>query len=126
MTKTIYSILAGLLAYAIIGKLGLHLLKIYWSNYALREIDKSYTLTMLLSRQVVGIAASVIAGVTSTKLSSNNKRSAWLVGVIIFGLAAYHHLFNVWNDYPVWYHLAYLLPIVPVVGLSQYLVGKNK
>ena len=120
-SKTMFfGVLAGLSAYMIIGSIGLYLLKICWADYASSSIDKSYTLAMLLSRLFVGILASICTGISTTKIANNSVRSAWFVGAIVFCGAAYIHFVRVWIDYPVWYHFAYLLPIIPVIGISHY------
>lgn len=124
--KVFLGILAGLAAYAIIGSLGLYLLKISWAAYAIASENKSYTLPMLLSRILVGILASIAAGISAAKISNDKGKSAWFAGVIVFCWAAYIHIFKVWTDYPIWYHLAYLLPIIPIIGLSHYLFTNGK
>ena len=80
---------------------------------------------MLLSRLLIGILASVFAGIIATKTANDEGKSAWTVGVIILCIASYIHFFKVWKDYPAWYHLAYLLPIIPITGLSRILFPKN-
>lgn len=120
-------ILAGLIAYTIIGSLGLYLLRISWADYAIHSRDKSYTLEMLLSRLSIGILAAVASGISAAKIANDNGRSAWFVGAILFCVGSYFH-FNtaVWTEYPVWYHFAYVLPIIPITGLSNYYFCKRK
>jgi hypothetical protein len=125
-TKNIIGILTGLIAYLIIGSLGLYLLRISWNDYAIAHKDKSYTLVMLISRLSVGMIASIIAGISTTKITSDKGKCAWIVGTIVFCVAAYYHFFWVWADYPVWYHFVYLLPIMPTIGLSYYFFCKRK
>jgi hypothetical protein len=122
--KTFYGMLSGLIVYAIIGSFGLYLLLKCWPAYNIASKDKSYTLYMLLSRLSIGIISSVLAGIIATKIA--NAKSAWLVGAIVFCFAAYTHLFRVWTDYPAWYHFSYLLPIIPITGLSHYFIYKNE
>ncbi|MVM36239.1 hypothetical protein GO755_39885 [Spirosoma sp. HMF4905] len=129
-TKTtrnlIFGILAGLIAYMIIGKLGLYLLHIGWADYATHSKDKSYTLGMLLSRLFIGLVASITASITTTKIANDNGKSAWFVGAVVFCVGSYiHFLTTVWGDYPSWYHFAYVLPIIPITGLSNYLLAKE-
>jgi hypothetical protein len=124
--KVFLGILTGLIAYMIIGLLGLYLLRISWADYAISNKDKSYTLIMLLSRLFVGIIAAIVAGISATKIANDNGKSAWYVGAIVFCVAAYDHFFRIWNDYPAWYHFAYLLPLLPVIGLSGYFIHKRK
>jgi hypothetical protein len=124
--QIIIGILAGLIAYMIIGSLGLYLLRFSWNDYAIAYKDKSYTLVMLLSRLSVGMIASIIAGISTTKITNDKGKSTWIVGAIVFCVAAYVHFFWVWADYPVWYHFVYLLPIIPTIGLSHYFFCKKK
>ena len=121
-----YGILAGLIIYIIIGSIGLYLLRISWDDYSIASKDKSYTFEMLLCRLFVGLITSIIAGISTTKITNDKGKSAWFVGTIIFCVAAYIHFIQVWTDYPSWYHFAYLLPIIPITGLSHYFFYKSK
>lgn len=121
-----FGLLAGLIAYALVGKLGLHLLQLSWADYAAHSSDKSYTLPMLLARLIVGLLAAVVASVMATKLANDAGKSAWWVGALVFIGGSYVHLLTaVWTEYPIWYHWAYLLPILPVIGLSHSLLEKH-
>ena len=124
--KTLYGILSGIIVYAVVGLSGLYLLRICWTDYAIAARDKSYTVGMLLSRLLVGLLASVLAGIVATKVADEKADTAWRVGAIVFCVAAYIHFLRVWADYPEWYHFAYLLPIIPVTGISHYLFSKRK
>ena len=118
--NTLNGTLSGLIAYVIIGSFGLYLLLRCWPDYSLASKDKSYSFEMLLSRLSIGILASLFAGIITTKIAKDKGKSAWIVGVIVFFIAGYIHFFRVWQDYPIWYHFAYLVPIIPVTGLSPY------
>jgi len=124
--KKIYGILSGLTVYIIVGSIGLYLLCTCWPDYAIASKDKSYTFEMLLSRLLIGILASVFAGIIATKIANDEGKSGWFVGAIVFCIAAYIHFFRVWTDYPAWYHFAYLLPIIPITGLSHYFICKKE
>ena len=51
--------------------------------------------------------ATVVAG---------DKRFAWIAGGLILALSIPSHLYPgyVWDDYPAWYHIVYLLSILPI------------
>jgi uncharacterized membrane protein YeaQ/YmgE (transglycosylase-associated protein family) len=122
----IFGIFAGLIAYAMIGSFGLFMLRISWADYAIASEDKSYTSTMMIFRLSVGILAAIMAGISATKMANDEGKSAWFVGVILFCVGSYNHfLTSVWTDYPVWYHLGFVIPIIPVIGLSRHLFAKN-
>lgn len=65
-------LVAGVFAYALVGKLGLYLLLISWRDYATHSIDKSYTLPMLFARLLVGLLAATVASISATKLASDS------------------------------------------------------
>jgi ABC-type multidrug transport system permease subunit len=123
---TIYGVLCGLIAYSITGSIGLFLLLNCWPAYAIASKDKSYTFEMLLLRLLAGLLAAVLAGISVARIANNREKSAWLAGIIVLAVASYIHFFRVWADYPRWYHMAYLLPVVPVISLSNYLFSKRK
>jgi hypothetical protein len=121
-----FGILAGLIAYAMIGSFGLFILRISWADYAIASKDKSYTSTMMIFRLSVGILAATFAGISATKIANDEGKSAWFVGIIIFCVSSYNHfLTSVWTDYPIWYHFAFVLPIIPVTGLSRYVLVRK-
>ncbi|WP_374948141.1 hypothetical protein [Mucilaginibacter sp.] len=122
LRNTIAGVISGLVAYSAIGKLGLYLLQLSWAEYAVHNTDKKYTVTMLLARLVMGMLAAIAAGIICAILAKDKGKSAWLVSVIVFLVAAYIHLLTaVWMEYPVWYHFTYLLPIIPTIMLSHHL-----
>ena len=47
---------------------------------------------------------------------SGNKHIPWVAGGLILALSIPPHLYpgSVWDDYPAWYHIVYLLSILPI------------
>lgn len=81
---------------------------------------------MLFARLLVGLLAATTASISATKLANDSGKSAWVVGTLVLIVASYIHLLTaVWREYPVWYHWAYLLPILPVTGLIHSLLRKR-
>jgi hypothetical protein len=92
-TKSVgFGLLAGLFAYALVGKLGLYILLISWMDYATHSTDKSYTLPMLLARLLVGLLAATTASISATKLANDSGKSAWVVGALVFITGLSHFL----------------------------------
>ena len=122
----IFGVVFGLIAYCFVGKLGLYLLQIIWYEYAIHDKDKLYTFKMFLSRLFMGVLAAISASIIATKVADDRGKSAWFVGAIVFFVASYIHLLTVvWTEYPVWYHFAYLLPIIPIIGLGHRIFKKK-
>jgi hypothetical protein len=94
---------------------GFVLLRASWPDYALADPDKAYTLPMLFVR--LFIFSSMIAATSGVAtLVSGKKYISWVAGGLILAISIPPHLYPgyVWNDYPAWYHIAYLLSILPI------------
>ena len=94
---------------------GFAMLRMIWPGYALAEPEKAYTLAMLFVRLL--IFSSMIAATSGVAtLVIGDKRVAWIAGGLILALSIPAHLYPgyVWDDYPAWYHIVYLLSILPI------------
>jgi hypothetical protein len=70
---------------------------------------------MLFVRLVI-FSAMIAATAGVATLAARDKRVAWIAGGLILALSIPPHLYPgyVWNDYPAWYHIVYLLSILPI------------
>jgi hypothetical protein len=105
----------GLAAWAVIGSLGLLVLRSTWPAYAAAEPVKAYTLAMLCARLGVACIACLAAA----------PAGAWAAGTLLVVLSLPVHLFEVWRDYPAWYHVVYLSLLVPITGIGGFLSVPN-
>jgi hypothetical protein len=94
-----------------------------WPEYAAAEPHKHYTLTMLFVRLAVGALGTAVAACATTIVAGDKGRAAWWLGALFFLLSLPDHVYPGYalNDYPVWYHVTYLLYLVPVAVLSARL-----
>ena len=98
---------------------GFALLRASWPDYVLADPEKDYTLTMLFVR--LFIFSSMIAATSGVAaLVAGDKRFAWIAGAVILALSIPAHLYPgyVWDDYPAWYHIVYLVSIVPIAVIA--------
>ncbi len=120
------AVLGGLASFLIIGATGLAALRLGWADYARAEPTKAYTFGMLIARLTIALIASATAGVVATKIARTGAGAAWWVGVFLLAGSAPIHLVTQWADYRAWYHFAYLLPLIPVTGLSGAFVTATR
>lgn len=101
-------------------------LRASWPAYLAAEPDKAYTLPMLLARLAI-FSTTIFAASAAAALSARDVRLAWLAGAVIFLLSVPPHLYpgTVWDDYPVWYHLAYLASIFPIAVFAARVVSRS-
>jgi hypothetical protein len=109
----------GLAAWAAIGSLGLLVLRLTWPAYAAAEPVKAYTLAMLCARLGVACIACFAAGLVAARPAG--PAGAWAAGTLLLVLSLPIHLVEVWRDYPAWYHVVYLLLLVPITGIGGLL-----
>ena len=59
-------------------------------------------------------------GLTAFRRVAGDRRFAWTAGVLILAFSIPAHLYPgyVWDDYPIWYHVVYLLSIVPIAVIG--------
>ena len=98
---------------------GFTLLRASWPDYALADPEKAYTLTMLFVRLVI-FSSMIAATAGIATVVAGDKRLAWIAGGLILAVSIPPHLYpgTVWDDYPVWYHIVYLLSILPIALLG--------
>jgi hypothetical protein len=120
-TRVVIGVLAGLAGWIVLALIGLFLLHTGWAAYAAAEQTKTYTFAMLLSRLTISVACSVVSGFVAVVTAKSNWRAGWWLGALLLLASVPIHLFSVWADYPVWYHVAYLLPLMPITGFGGHL-----
>jgi hypothetical protein len=122
-TRVVIGVLAGLAGGIALALIGFFFLRTGWGAYAAAEPTKAYTFAMLLSRLTLGVACSVVSGFLAVVAAKANWRAGWWLGALLLLVSTPIHLFSVWEDYPVWYHIAYLLPLMPITGFGGHLAA---
>jgi hypothetical protein len=105
----------GCVTWWLVRTCGFALLRMAWPDYALAEPDKAYTLAMMFARLVI-FSTMIAATACVAALVAGERRVAWIAGGLILALSIPPHLYPgyVWDDYPAWYHIVYLLSILPL------------
>jgi hypothetical protein len=124
MLRTLLGIVVGCIAWFAIGALGFFLMRAAWPDYALAEPEMTFTLGMQLSRLAVAVACSVGAGWVAALVARGNSAPAWWLGVLLVLFFIPIH-YSLWDKFPVWYHLFFLLTLAPIVGLSARLAARR-
>jgi hypothetical protein len=117
MWRTIASIVAGLIAWAVVVTLLNFGLRAAIPGYHAAEATLQFTLAMKAGRLTEAAVASVTSGIIVSLIDPSRKWASWLVGLIILAMFLPVHV-RLWNTFPVWYHLAFLVPLAPLVALG--------
>jgi len=109
----------GALTWSVILKGGFAILREVWPSYALADPERAYTLSMLLVRLTIFVGV-ISATSAVAALVAKDSRVALLAGAVIFAVSIPPHLYPgyLWEDYPAWYHIVYLISILPSAFLT--------
>jgi hypothetical protein len=119
MWRTIASIIAGLVAWGVIVTLLNFGLRAILPGYHAAEATLQFTLAMKIGRLTEAAISSVAAGAVVGMIAPSKRWAPWLVGLIIVAMFLPVHV-SLWNKFPAWYHLAFLVPLAPLVALGGF------
>jgi len=124
MWRTLASFIAGLVAWAIIVTLLNFGLRAAIPSYHAAETTLQFTLAMKVGRLAEAALASIAAGIVVGLIAPSKNWAPWVVGLIILFMFVPVHV-GLWSKFPVWYHLAFLVPLAPLVALGGMLARRN-
>jgi hypothetical protein len=117
MLRKLLGVVGGLIAFTLIGTAGFFFLGFSWHDYALAEREMTFTLAMLLSRLALSVVCSVGAGWLAVLVAKGDSRTSWWLGILMLLIFVPIH-YGLWDKFPVWYHLTFLITLAPIIGFS--------
>ena len=137
MMRSIGGVAAGLVAWIVVVTIGNVALRGAMAGYgeaeaALRVAPPgdatatlvTFTLGMLVGRLLLGAASSVAAGATTAWIARGNARASWILGALLVVLFIPVHIW-MWTRFPLWYHAAFLVSLLPCTLLGAALVTRS-
>lgn len=124
MWRTIAGIFAGLVAWVLVVTVLNWGLRLWLPGYAQAEPAMLFTVGMKIARLSIGALTSLIAGALVRAITPANL-APWIVGLVLLALFVPDHI-HVWNKFPIWYHLTFLVTLVPLLFLGARLLSKAK
>jgi hypothetical protein len=122
MVRRILAVLAGLAVWVLVITIAGLIIRATWPAYVAVANAMTFTLPMKLTRLSIGALATVAAGVAAALVARQwPTREALTTGVVLLVLFIPQHIM-LWDKFPVWYHLTFLLSLVPLAyvgGRSQ-------
>jgi peptidoglycan/LPS O-acetylase OafA/YrhL len=83
-------------------------------GYAAAEPSMVFTFAMMIGRLVVGLASSVVAGFACSWVARGASPAVRVFAALMLCLLSALHA-KLWHAFPVWYHLFFLLTLVPAI-----------
>ena len=120
MWRTIGSIVAGLVSWAVVVTLLNFGLRAAIPGYHAAEATLQFTLGMKIARLSEAALTSIAAGTLIGWIAPSNRWAPWIAGLIVLAMFLPVHV-SLWSKFPVWYHLAFLVPLAPLVAFGASL-----
>src|SRR5690242_14791279 len=125
MWRTVASIVAGLVTWAVVVTLLNFGLRAAIPGYHAAEASLQFTLAMKIGRLSEAALTSLAAGAVVALIAPMKRWAPWLVGAIVLAMFLPVHV-KLWHAFPIWYHLSFLVPLVPLVALGAALVRNGE
>jgi hypothetical protein len=117
MAKKILGVIAGLVVWVLVVTLAGLIMRNAWPAYASVADAMTFTLPMMLARLSIGAVATVMTGWVTAIITRRSTISTLLPGVLLLVAFIPQHI-SLWEKFPVWYHLTFLLSLVPLTFLG--------
>ena len=120
MKRSILACLAGLLTWIVVVTVINRVLRLSLPNYTAAEQTLQFTLGMKWARLLMAIVTSVVSGAVTGWISRSSRWAPLVVGSLVLAMFVPVHI-SIWSKFPAWYHLTFLLTIVPTVLIGARL-----
>jgi hypothetical protein len=130
MLRAIAAVIIAFVSWFVIATIGNLALRLTWHDYAQVERALNFTLAMMLARLLLGTLSSLGAGFVVAWISRSSRVAALsLVGLLLLLFLPVHY--QLWQKFPIWYHLVFFasLIVIPLLGAKLYVgraVGDGK
>jgi hypothetical protein len=79
-----------------------------------------FTLAMKITRLAIGAVATIAAGWTAAAIARSVTPAVIAGAVLLVGFVPQHVM--IWSKFPIWYHLTFLLTLIPLAWLGARIV----
>ena len=118
--KTIGAVIAALVTWFFVATVLNLALRASWPHYHEAEIAFNFTFAMKFARLVLGAISTLGAGFVAAWIDKGRMRAATLTGIVLLALFIPGH-YRIWEKFPLWYHLTFLVSLLPLTLLGAAL-----
>jgi hypothetical protein len=122
--KAVGAVIAALVTWIFVATLLNLVLRVSWPHYHKAETAFNFTVAMKLARLVLGAISSLAAGFVAAWIAKGRMGAATLTGIVLLGLFIPNH-YLLWAKFPVWYHLTFLVSLLPLTLLGATLNSRT-
>ena len=118
MIKSIVAVIVAIVTWFVVATIGNWILRAALPGYTAVEASMNFTLTMMICRLILGLVSSLSAGFVC--VIARNKVAPKVVAVIMVILFLPVH-YMLWQKFPIWYHLFFLITLAPTILIGAAL-----
>ena len=117
MARDILGVIAGLAVWIAIAVVAALIMRSAWPEYASVADAMTFTLPMMFARLAIGALATLAAGWVIAAIARRSMLARVTAGLLLVVVFVPQHIM-LWNKFPVWYHLTFLVSLVPLAYLG--------
>jgi hypothetical protein len=121
MVRSIAAVIVAVITWFLVATIGNRILRAAIPGYSAVEVSMAFTLTMMICRLVLGLVSSLCSGFACAAVAHN--RVVPKVAAVIMLLLFLPDHYLVWAKFPIWYHLFFLVTLVPTMWIGAALKG---
>src|SRR6478672_7221913 len=125
MSKKILGVVGGLIVWMIVVMVVGETIRRSWPAYANVADAMTFTLPMMIARLSIGALATLAAGLVTALVVPQSTMAKLMPGVLLLIAFIPQHIM-LWDKFPIWYHLTFLLSLVPLTWVGGALASTNQ
>jgi hypothetical protein len=122
MATRILGVVAGLVVWAAVATIAGLIMRAAWPEYAAVADAMTFTLPMMQARLAIGGLATLAAGWVTAGIVRRSILASVMPGLLLLIVFIPIHI-GLWDKFPVWYHLTFLVSLVPLTWLGARLAA---
>lgn len=120
MLKSILGIVVAVVTWFVVATIGNWILRAALPGYSAVEVSMNFTLSMMICRLLLGLVSSLGAGFVCVAIAGAGSVGPKIAAAIMLILFLPVH-YMLWTKFPIWYHLFFLLSLVPTILIGAAL-----
>ena len=125
MVKGSFGVVAGLAVWVVLVSIGGLMIRLSWPAYASVGAAMAFTLPMLIARLSISAVATLGSGLVTAVIAPRSMRALLMTGVILLVAFIPVHI-GLWDKFPVWYHVTFLVSLVPLTYLGGRITWRGR
>jgi hypothetical protein len=117
MARKALGVVAGLAVWIAVVTVAGVIIRAAWPAYASVADAMTFTLSMMIARLSIGAVATVVAGWVAAAIARRSTLATLLTGILLLAGFIPQHIM-LWEKFPIWYHLTFLVSLIPLAILG--------